>query len=148
MKEINIPPLYLFTSIALMLVLHFYFPIYKIFEFPVSLVGLIILIFGISMIVWKARYFNKYDTPIKPFEKSTYLIRDGLYRYSRNPIYLGMVILLLGGAILLGSVSPFFVVPVFAFVTQKVFILKEEKDLEEIFGKEYLDYKSEVRRWI
>lgn len=99
-------------------------------------------------LAWKASFFKKYETPIRPFETSTYLIKDGLYRYSRNPIYLSMIIVLFGGAILLGSITPFFVIPVFILFIQKVFVEKEEKFLANIFGDEYIKYKKDIKRWV
>ena len=92
--------------------------------------------------------FKKAGTAIKPFESSTVLIKDGLYRYTRNPMYLGMVILLIGVASYLGSLTPYVVIPVFFLIIQQCFIKHEEPFLENIFGQEYLDYKDKVRRWI
>ena len=147
-NRMNIPPVYLFSSIVVMILFHFYHPLRSIIDYPFKYIGLVIVVLGFGIIVWKATLFKKYKTPIRPFETSTYLIIDGLYRYSRNPIYLAMVIILLGGAVFLGSLTPFFVIPVFMFFIAKVFIENEEKFLENIFGKEYLDYKKTVRRWI
>jgi len=91
--------------------------------------------------------FNKAGTAIRPFESSTFLVTDGLYRYTRNPMYLGMVILLIGVATYLGSLTPYIVIPVFFLIIQQCFIKHEEPFLENIFGQEYLDYKDKVRRW-
>ena len=71
-----------------------------------------------------------------------------MYKYSRNPIYLGMGIILFGGAMVLGTFSPFIVVVIFILVIERAFIVKEEIFLENIFGDEYLEYKKSVRRWI
>lgn len=92
--------------------------------------------------------FKKAGTAIKPFEASTTLVKDGLYQYTRNPMYLGMVILLIGVASYLGSLTPYAVIPVFFLVIQECFIKHEEPFLENIFGQEYLDYKNNVRRWL
>ena len=148
MKKINLPPLYLFTAIALMFLLHFYLPLMRIVTPPYSYTGILIIIAGIVLISWNALYFKMYGTPIRVFEHSTHLITDGFYRYSRNPIYLGMVIIVSGGAVTLGTITPFFVVPLFVVMIRKNFIEKEERLLENIFGNTYLDYKKRVRRWL
>ncbi|MEE8233425.1 MAG: isoprenylcysteine carboxylmethyltransferase family protein, partial [Gammaproteobacteria bacterium] len=95
-----------------------------------------------------ALYFKKSGTAIRPFETSTVLVKGGPYRFTRNPMYLGMVLILIGMAIYLGSLTPWFVIPVFFLIIQEWFIKYEEPFLENTFGKEYQDYKTKVRRWI
>ena len=63
-------------------------------------------------------------------------------------MYLGMTLILAGLAVLLGSVTPVLVVPVFAWLMDRRFIVAEEQALEETFGEAYLEYKRHVRRWI
>jgi protein-S-isoprenylcysteine O-methyltransferase Ste14 len=96
---------------------------------------------------WGANAFRKAGTPVKPFEPSTVLVLHGLYRYTRNPMYLGLIVILSGSGILLGSLSPFLVIPVFFLIIQEGFIKHEELFLEKIFGDEYREYKSRIRRW-
>ena len=146
--RLNVPPVYLFLSILVMLILHYYLPVYEVILVPYSYIGIVIIAIGITAIVWHAAYFKKYDTPIRPFEESTFLIKDGLYLYTRNPIYLGMVIILFGGAIMLGSLTPIFVVPVFFLLINDNFVVREEEFLADKFGKSYIEYKKSVRRWI
>jgi len=148
MNRINIPPFYLLLSIIALFVLNYTVPISVLFYPPFNYFGVVIVFLGLALILWHADYFKKYETPIKPFEQSTHLIKEGLYKYSRNPIYLGMGVILFGGAMILGSFSPFLVVPVFIIIIERAFIVKEEKFLENIFGNEYLDYKKSVRRWL
>jgi protein-S-isoprenylcysteine O-methyltransferase Ste14 len=76
------------------------------------------------------------------------LITYGLYRFTRNPMYLGLMLIVLGVAILQGSLAAFLPLPVFAWILQTRFVRGEERFLESLFGAEYLDYKSTVRRWI
>ena len=63
-------------------------------------------------------------------------------------MYLGMVLMLIGISILLGSLTPFFVVVVFAVIMERVFIRVEERMMEETFGEEYLEYRAKVRKWL
>lgn len=92
--------------------------------------------------------FDRLGTPIRPFETSTVLVTDGPFAVSRNPIYLGMAVGLAGIAVVLGTATPFVVVPAFAWFVQRRFIAAEEKMLEDAFGDAFRDYKARVRRWI
>ena len=100
------------------------------------------------MIVWSRRAFQSGCTPITPFTESTALIRHGLYRWTRNPMYLGAVLLVSGVAILLGSVTPLLVAVVFFVILQEGFIRHEERLLERRFGEEYRNYRHSARRWL
>ena len=73
---------------------------------------------------------------------------DGPFRFTRNPIYLGMVLLLSGAAVGLGSLSPWFVIPPFILAIAFDVIPAEEAMLTETFGDAYRAYQSRVRRWI
>lgn len=148
-----IPPAYLLTSLLLMFILDRYLPVQNIisstFDYPdfnymATFVGLC----GFALTASSAFYFKKSATAIRPFETSTALVKGGPYRFTRNPMYLGMVLILIGTAIYLGSLTPWFVIPVFFLIIQEWFIKHEEPFLENIFGKEYQDYKCKVRRWI
>ena len=100
------------------------------------------------MNIWSDQLFKKSKTTVKPHEIPTILELSGPFRISRHPMYLGMVAILLGIAILLGSlVTSIF--PIFFIILMEIlFIPTEERNLKKIFGKEYLDYKKKVRRWI
>jgi len=115
---------------------------------PYRFIGILLLGIGIWLNMWTDGLFKKKNTTVKPFEKSSALILEGPFRFSRHPMYLGMVIALLGVAIILGSLITF-LVPIAFFITmQIVFIRHEEKALEQTFGQEYLDYKNRVRCWL
>ena len=107
-----------------------------------------LLVLGIAIAVVNATAFRKAGTPVVPFHKSTTLVTTGFYRYTRNPMYLGMVTGLLGIAILFGSASAFLPIPVFILIIQEWFIKGEERFLEEIFGSQYVEFKKRARRWI
>ncbi len=92
--------------------------------------------------------FKKHGTTVKPFEVSTALVTDGVFSISRHPMYLGMTLILLGIGVLLGSATPFAVVPVFTVLIDRIFIVQEEKMLEDTFGDQFRQYRKQVRRWI
>lgn len=142
-----LPPVYFLTAILSMAALHFLFPIKRIIPSSYSGSGLLILL-GIIVILWAARLFVKAGTAIKPFEESTKMIVAGPYRWSRNPIYLGMAIILLGVGLALGTLTPFAILPLFVWLIQKNFIAHEEAMLDKSFGAAYAEYKKRIRRWL
>jgi protein-S-isoprenylcysteine O-methyltransferase Ste14 len=143
-----LPPTYLFMSIVAEAALWFAIPVKTIIVFPWNLLGALPLALGIALNLAADRTFSRHKTTVNPFEKSTALITSGAFRISRHPMYLGFVLILAGIAVLMGSLTPYFVVIAFAIFMDVVFITAEEKMLEEIFGEAWLKYKSRVRRWI
>jgi protein-S-isoprenylcysteine O-methyltransferase Ste14 len=142
-----LPPVYFITAILSMAVLHILFPIKRILPAAYSSGGVLILI-GMSLILWAARLFTKAGTAIKPFEASTKMIVSGPYRWSRNPIYLGLAIILLGIGLAFGTLTPFAIIPLFVWLIQKNFIAHEEAMLDKSFGAAYAEYKKRIRRWL
>jgi len=143
-----IPPVYLLMAVLLMLALHVWLPIAQLIHGVWRVAGVLPILLGIAIAVSGRMQFHKHDTPAIPFETSTVLVTDGLFRYSRNPMYSGMIIFLTGLAICLGTISPIIIVPLFSWWITTKFIVVEEEFMSEIFGQSYLDYKAKVRRWI
>jgi protein-S-isoprenylcysteine O-methyltransferase Ste14 len=143
-----LPPTYLYVAIVLIVLLHFIFPIVHILKIPWNLVGIIPLFLGAALNLNADNAFKRYQTTVKPFQESNALITDGVYHYSRHPMYLGFVLILVGLSLLLGSISPYIVVIVFAILMDVVFIKVEESMMEAKFQDEWEEYKSKVRRWI
>jgi protein-S-isoprenylcysteine O-methyltransferase Ste14 len=92
--------------------------------------------------------FKKYDTTVKPFEQSSALVTEFPFSISRNPMYVGITLMLLGVALLLGSASSLVPVLVFPYLLSRMFIRKEEQMLTETFPADWERYRSTVRRWI
>lgn len=143
-----LPPRYLLIFIVIILLLHFLFPITHLINYPWMLLGCIPLFLGIGLNIIADRAFKIVNTTVKPFEESAVFITDGIYGFSRHPMYLGMVLIILGIAILTGSLSPLLAIPVFIYLLETKFIRVEEKMLEEKFGETWLEYKAKVRKWI
>ncbi len=142
------PPVYFFLYLAIAIALHFVLPIAKIISYPYNLVGFLLIAFGLVINIKASMLFFERKTSIIPFEKSSALITDWPFSLTRNPIYLGGFLMWLGIAFLLGSIAAFFA-PIASIITiDMLFVRKEEKMLEETFGKKYLDYKTRVRRWV
>lgn len=143
-----LPPVLLFACLALMGLLHFLLPLGRWLESPLTWAGLLPLGVGLGLLLGAALLFPKHGTTIKPFEESTALLTEGPYRYSRNPIYLGMILVLVGVAVLLGTRTPLLAIPLFFVLITNQFIVNEEAMLEERFGEAYRDYRQRVRRWL
>jgi protein-S-isoprenylcysteine O-methyltransferase Ste14 len=143
-----LPPTYLWIAIAIMLALHFLWPLTKIIPWPWNLLGIFPLACGLALNLIADNAFRTAKTTVKPFEESTALVTSGVFHISRHPMYLGFVLSLIGIAVLLGSLVSFFVIPVFAVLLDRVFMQVEERMLEAKFDQAWLDYKAKVRRWI
>ena len=143
-----LPPVYFYLSLIAMIGWHFLFPVMRIIPSPWNAIGVIFLLSGTILSLMGDRIFHQVGTTILPYEESTSLVTQGVFRLSRNPMYLGFALLLAGAAFLLGSLTPFLVLPVFIFLIEKRFILVEEKMLTAKFGQAFLDYQARVRRWI
>lgn len=143
-----LPPAYFIASICAMLALHFLLSIVRILPFPWTLLGIAPVIAGVALNLAADRAFKRHQTTVKPFELSTSLITEGVFRVSRNPMYLGMVLILLGLAIVLGTLTPFAVCAAFAVLLHYRFVRTEERMLAEKFGADWRAYRGQVRRWI
>jgi protein-S-isoprenylcysteine O-methyltransferase Ste14 len=142
------PPAYFALYLVEAIVLHFIFPIVQIIPVPYTYLGILLIVAGLIINFWSDGIFKNIGTTVKPFEVPSELTVNGPFRYSRNPMYVGMVASLLGLAILLGSLVAF-LAPVTIFITLNIiFIPFEEMVLEKTFGQKYLSYKSRVRRWL
>jgi protein-S-isoprenylcysteine O-methyltransferase Ste14 len=143
-----VPPIWFVLALGVAVLLHYLVPIARIVPEPWSYSGAVLIVLGIVMSASGAGAFRRVGTPVVPFERSTVLVTDGLYRFTRNPMYLGLVLTLCGVAILLGSLGAWIAVPVFVWIIQTRFIAGEERFLEEIFGEQYRAYRQRVRRWL
>ncbi len=147
MKKL-LPPTLFFMCIAAMVVLRWLFPIKVILSFPTTLIGIAPLIAGLGISIIGSRKFTKVGTNIKTFDDPDVLVKDGLFSFTRNPMYLGFVIALLGISILLGNASSLGIVILFFVITDRWYIEFEEQAMTKKFGEEYAVYKSQTRRWI
>ena len=147
-KKPVMPPTYLFIAIVIMVALHFSFPAAIIIRIPWNLVGMIPLAAGVILNLVADKDFKQHRTTVKPFEESTVLLTSGVYRLSRNPMYLGFELILIGVALLLGSLTPLAVVLLFPLLMEARFIRAEERMLARQFGRSWSAYQEEVRRWI
>lgn len=144
------PPVYMFLAIIgmhygaqFLPFLSFQFAEQFILSYALALFGIFILALTVL------RYFRRRTTiqPNKLDQMST-LVTDGVNRYSRNPMYLAMLLLILSAGLYWGTFLVLIAAPAFVMVINKMQIELEEEALEAIFGQDYLDYKQRVRRWM
>ena len=142
------PPLYALVSLLLMLGLHYVFPGPRIISGSARYLGIVLIGAGLGFGLWARMLFVQVGTTVKPFQESSELVVQGPFHITRNPMYLSLTTLLLGLGILLGSLTPFFVIPFFVWIINRRFIPAEESMLERRFGESYRAYRGRVRRWI
>jgi protein-S-isoprenylcysteine O-methyltransferase Ste14 len=143
-----LPPTYLLVSIVVIVALHLLLPVVTVVPLPWNVIGITPLALGIAINIVADNALHKADTTVKPFEESSALVTSGAYRISRHPMYLGFALVLLGVAILMGSLTPYIVIPAFVVLMDRVFIQVEERVLEARFGGMWQAYKQKTRRWI
>lgn len=142
------PPTYCLIYLLAAVGLHFVFPVARIIPPPWVLLGGLPILLGVAINGWANDAFKRQATTVKPYATPSALVTDGPFRFSRHPMYVGFVTILLGVAVLLGTVTPF-VAPVAMGVTLgALFIPHEERALEEAFGGAYTRYAKRVRRWL
>lgn len=113
-------------------------------------VGSTLVICGIALLLWAGVLFKRKKTTVNPFRpKSTKtIVATGPYRFSRNPMYLGMMLTIIGVGLYIGSLSLLPVCIIFMVYINETQIKPEERALAEAFGAEFKDYISNVRRWV
>lgn len=109
-------------------------------------VGFIAL--GLAMGVGAEGQFRRVHTTVDPLGVASQLVTDGWFKYSRNPMYLSFTLMLMGAWLALGSISPLLGVLAYILLTERWYIVPEERRLIAMFGKEYESYQMRTRRWL
>ena len=142
------PPQLVGLLLAVSVGLHFALPTTYRLDFACRACGIGALIFGFMLMRWALWLFRQSGTPAHPTHRAAALVLSGPFRFSRNPMYLGIVMMLLGIALRFGS-WPMFIAPVGFFMFMSlVRIPSEEQALRNLFGEAYASYLRRVRRWI
>lgn len=142
------PPRIAISLLAVATVLWHFSPPETIIYIPYKLVGSIFIPTGFTVLLVAWLQFKKAHTAIPPTAESTLIVTSGIYRYTRNPMYLGMLLMMLGAAFFMGTIPAMLGPVVFFLIIDKVFIPYEEKDLQSSFGNEYEEFLSTTRRWL
>jgi protein-S-isoprenylcysteine O-methyltransferase Ste14 len=143
-----LPPTYFLVALLAMAALHLFVPGPRLIGSLWRLAGVALIAIGIGLNVWADGLFKAHGTEVKPFRESSALVIEGPFRFSRNPMYAGLLAVLGGAAVLAGTLTPFLVVIVMVWLLTANFVIPEERHMEEQFGEPYRAYKSRVRRWL
>lgn len=143
-----LPPVVLLGAVGLAAGLHLVVPLYQVVPIFWRLCAAIPLLLGTALNLLADGKFKKVQTTVKPFEVSSVLVTQGVFGWTRNPMYLGMALIVFGIVLAMGSLSPMLVAVALPLVLECAFIVPEERMLEETFGEEFRAYRRRVRRWI
>jgi len=143
----DVPPVWTLEAAVVAWVLGRYLPVWDFSAIVPGWLGWLVMLAGVGLVFWSASWFRRKQTTINPKLEPTSLIVEGPYRFSRNPIYLGMAVFLTGWALWIGAVSALVVPFVFARIITRRFILHEEENLRAQFGQEAEDFIAKTRRW-
>lgn len=114
----------------------------------VALAGWLIAAAGLALAFWAISHFRRSETTLDPHGGTTTIVTTGPYRFSRNPIYVGYVLLLVGFPLSINIYWGLVLAPTLIALMNRLVIEYEETYLAKQFGQQYLGYKSKVRRWV
>ncbi|KAB2911883.1 MAG: isoprenylcysteine carboxylmethyltransferase family protein [Hyphomicrobiaceae bacterium] len=143
------PPILLVAAVGGAIVLGRIYPLSwpGLDDWPAQAVGYGIGAAGLALVAWGIVTLHRAGTNVRPDRGADRLITEGAFRFRRNPIYMGDVLILLGLAQVTGNIWFAILAPPFAVALLLLAILPEERHLEARFGQAYLDYKARTRRW-
>ncbi len=110
--------------------------------------GLLLVLAAMALLAWAVATFWRAKTTIIPHRRASFLALGGPYRFTRNPMYVGMALLYLGLTLLLDSPWPLLLLPVVLLIVDRYVIRREERHLEARFGADFDAYRRRVRRWL
>jgi protein-S-isoprenylcysteine O-methyltransferase Ste14 len=115
-----------------------------------NMISVIFLLFGLGIFSAAVQSFKKHKTTINPLspDKASSLINSGIFSYSRNPMYLGMLLILLSVSFKFNISGGLFISFLFKIYITRFQIIPEEKAMAKLFGEEFITYKNQTRRWI
>ncbi|MFV0478833.1 MAG: methyltransferase family protein [Parahaliea sp.] len=147
-KRIIYPPIWLVFGIVAIFSLNEFFPGPRYTGGLSQAIGGAVLVSGLAMLIVAGGLFHRAGTDMVPFKKVSALVTNGIYAHTRNPMYLGMTLVLLGTAITVGAAVALIVPPLFMLIIQQRFIRQEETMLMALFPEDFPAYCQRVRRWL
>ena len=147
--ETKIPP----PIVTLVFGLSIYFSrgIFQVVEIKYSFYfGILLLLLGFVILISAVRLFRKDKTTVNPLspEQATKLVTDGIFKYSRNPMYLGMALVLGSIAVFFNIIGGIILVALFCAYITKFQIIPEERAMSDLFSDDFDKYTKETRRWV
>lgn len=113
-----------------------------------AVVSWVMIVSGVSLMIWGLLTFRQACTAVYPNKPARELVAKGPYRFSRNPMYVGLTIMTTGIGLLADNIWMLMMLPITLIVLWKFVIQKEERYLRSEFGPAYEEYQQQVRRWI
>lgn len=113
-----------------------------------KIAGLLVIAVGIFLLIIATGLFMARKTTVMPTRIPDKLVTEGIYRVTRNPMYLAMLLILSGFPLMMDTIVGLLCPAMFFFLMDRIVIPKEEKVVEGVFGEASLEYKSHTRRWI
>jgi protein-S-isoprenylcysteine O-methyltransferase Ste14 len=110
--------------------------------------GALLAVAGFGLMLWGIATFARAGTAIVPYSPATALVHRGPYRFTRNPMYVGLTVGYIGLALLLNSAWALLLLPLVLAALSRFVIRREERHLRSAFGSAYEDYCRRVRRWV
>ncbi len=129
-------------------IMHWSLKIWETARFSFPTVGASIGVAGFVLMMWSWVVFKQQELPVCVTGVSGHITKSGPYIFSRNPMYLGMVLMLLGLALYVGTLPFYLSAGIYFAILNFVFCPYEENKLATAFGEEYFLYRSRVRRWV
>ncbi len=147
-SRLFVPPVVFAAAVLAMLVLHRLLPAPVVVPAAWSWLAVVPAAAGLGVAVAALLAFRRAGTSPAPWAEPVALVQDGPYRFSRNPMYLALLLWLIALAVGLGSLAPPIVVPAFVLVMNATFIRREERLLHAHYGPAFAAYRARVRRWL
>lgn len=142
------PPLIYFVFLLVGIGLQRYAPLPRLPIGPGRVFGALLAFLWLALATWSIRRFWAAGTSMIPVRPTTALVIQGPYRYTRNPMYLAMLLLYLGVACWFGLVWPLILAPGLVLAVDLYVIRREERYLQQKFREDYRQYQKRVRRWV
>ncbi len=142
------PPRIAIALMAISMGLWYFSPPQTLLYIPYKVMAGAGIVFGFAVMTWAWLQFRKSDTAVCPTSITSRIVTNGAYRYSQNPMYLGMLLMLTGASFLMGTIPAMFAPIGFFIIIDRVFIPYEEKKLLSAFGDVYSKYQLVTGRWL
>ncbi len=148
-KVLVFPPVLYLGALLLGLILHVLIPLpWHPPEWPSRFAGVVLLLAGLILARAAQAALRRAGTNVRPDQPTTAIVRDGPFRYSRNPLYLATTLLYAGMALIIPALWTLLLLVPLLVVLQVGVISREENYLEAKFGADYRSYRATVRRWL
>jgi protein-S-isoprenylcysteine O-methyltransferase Ste14 len=142
------PPTYFLIFLILVVASRFLLPTW-VYATPLTLIaGIALMDEGIALNLLSDSAFKRRNTPVSPGATPSSLVVSGVFRLTRNPMYLGMASIVAAAALLVGEPAGLIFAGVLILLMDRLFVPFEERNLQAAFGEDYAAYKSSVRRWV